>query len=278
MTAPALLWYIVFMVVPALSIFAVSTQAWTGMLASPSFAGAANYQKMLTDPEFAAAVGNTIVHVSCVLAIVIPGAFALGYYLNLKPRGHRILRVLFFVPALLSASASAMVFFGVFAPNGLLNGLMTSLGLGSLSTAWLADPQTSLGVVIFVDCWGGLGFTAILFAARMASIPSELFEAADLDGASHFRKMTRIAFPVIKGYVGMVIMLQFLWSLFGSASTVLLLTKGGPGFSSTTLSYMVYQQAFVESDIGYSQAIAAVLFIVGIVGMVVINRGIRQNY
>jgi len=83
---------------------------------------------------------------------------------------------------------------------------------------------------------------------------------------------------VIKGYVGMVIMLQFLWSLFGSASTVLLLTKGGPGFSSTTLSYMVYQQAFVESDIGYSQAIAAVLFIVGIVGMVVINRGIRQNY
>ena len=132
--------------------------------------------------------------------------------------------------------------------------------------------------MIFVDLWAGIGFTAILFASRMTYVPSEVYEAADLDGASHWKKMWGIAFPMIKDYVGVVTMLQFLWTLFYSATTVLLLTKGGPGTSSTTLSFMVYSQAFIQSNIGYSQAIGVVLFIVGLLGMVVIRRTIRANY
>ncbi|RFA16735.1 transporter [Subtercola boreus] len=278
MTSPAVIWFLAFMIVPAISIFVVSLLDWQGLLAKSHFAGLENYQKMLRDPVFWSAVRNTAVHVGVVLAIMIPVSFMLGYYLNTKPRGHRALRVLFFTPALLSISARAMVFFGVFAPGGLVNGVLRAVGLGDIATPWLADPSTSLGVVIFIDLWAGIGFTAILFAARLTSVPTEIYEAAELDGASHWRKMWQVAFPIIKGYVGVVTMLQFLWTLFNSATTVLLLTKGGPGSSSTTLSFMVYNEAFIQSDIGYSQAIGVVLFVVGLVGMLIISRLIRQNY
>lgn len=278
LTAPALVWYAFFMVVPAVNMFIVSFQDWPGLLAESTFAGWANYQEIASDPVFWAAARNTAVQLVIVLAIMIPLSFMLGYFLTLQPRGHRILRVLFFVPALLSVSARAMVFFGMFAPGGLINGLLGSIGLGDLATPWLANPNTALGVVIFIDLWGGIGFTAILFAARLSSVSPEIYEAAELDGATHWRKMWGITFPIVKDYVGVVTMLQFLWTLFYSAATVLLLTKGGPGSSSTTLSFMVYQQAFIESNIGYSQAIGVVLFGIGLVGMILIRRLIRQNY
>lgn len=278
MTAPALGWYAFFMVLPAISMVVVSFLDWPGLLATSSFTGISNYQKMLADPTFWAAMRNSGIQIVIDLVVMIPVAFVLGYYLTLKPRGHRVLRVLYFTPALLSISARAMVFFGVFAPGGLVNGVLSSIGLGNLATPWLANPASSLAVVIVIDLWGGIGFTAILFAARLSSVSQEVYEAAELDGASHWRKMRSVAMPVIKDYVGVVTMLQFLWILFGSATTVLLLTKGGPGSSSTTLSFMVYQQAFIASNIGYSQAIGVFLFILGLIGMLIINRSIRQNY
>lgn len=278
MTAPALAWYLIFMVGPAIAMFVISTLKWPGLLARSQFFALQNYVHMLLDDRFWAALVNTTIHVGVVLVILIPTSFMLGYYLNTRPRGHRILRVLFFTPALLSVSARAMVFFGVFAPGGLLNTFLTSVGLASLATPWLANAHTALGVVIFIDLWGGIGFTAILFAARMTSVSSEVFEAAELDGATHWEKIWQIAFPMIKDYVGVVTMLQFLWTLFYSATTVLLLTKGGPGTASTTLSFMVYQQAFIQSQIGYSQAVGVFLFVLGLTGMLLISRTIRQDF
>jgi len=278
LTAPALGWYAFFMAQPAVNMFVVSFKNWPDLLSTPSFTGTSNYHEMFSDPVFWAACRNTAIELFVVLAVMIPASFMLGYYLSRRPRGHRLLRVLFFTPALLSVSARAMVFVGVFAPGGLTNGLLGALGLNSHEAVWLADPSTALGVVIFVDLWAGIGFTAILFAARMTYVPPDVYEAAELDGAGHWRKMWGIAFPVIKDYVGVVTMLQFLWTLFYSATTVLLLTQGGPGTSSTTLSYMVYSEAFIQSNIGYSQAVGVVLFLVGLVGMLVIRRAIRQNF
>jgi multiple sugar transport system permease protein len=278
MTAPAVLWYATFMIVPAGAMVVISGLDWPGLLAPAEPAGLANYRRMLADPDFWAALRNTAIHVGVVLAVLVPTSFMLGYFLNTKPRGHRVLRVLCFTPALLSVSARAMVFFGIFAPGGLLNGLLRSVGLEGVATPWLANADTALSVIIFIDLWGGIGFTAILFSARLASVSREIDEAAELDGAGHWRRMWDIAFPITKDYVGVVTMLQFLWTLFYSASTVLLLTKGGPGNSSTTLSFMVYQQAFIESEIGYSQAIGVVLFLVGLAGMMAISRTIRQDY
>ncbi|KAB8160306.1 ABC transporter permease subunit [Streptomyces sp. 3MP-14] len=278
LAVPALVWYLLFTLGPLLAMFYISGLSWPGMLAPRSWAGWENFRVVLDDPLFWQAVRNSAIQIGVVLPVMIVTAFMVGYYLTLKPRGHRLLRVVLFTPALISASAKAMMAYSVLAPNGMLNGLLDTVGLGSLGRAWLADTDTALACIMAIDLWNGIGFTAVLFAARLGSVPGEIYEAAELDGSGHWRRMWRIAFPVTKDYVGVTTMLQFLWILFSSAQNVLLLTQGGPGNATTNLSFLVYNKAFVQSDLGYSQAAGVLLFVVGLVGMLAIRRLLRQNY
>lgn len=278
LAAPALAWYLLFMLGPLLAMFVIAALHWPGMLEPRSWAGLANMRTVLTDAVFWTAVQNTAVQLVGTLPLMIACAFMLAYYVTQRPRGHRVLRFLLFVPGLISHPAKAMVFYAILAPDGLANGMLDSFGLGGLSNAWLADSSTALGSLMLIDLWGGIGFTAVLFAARMGSVPEDVTEAAALDGAGHWRRMWGVVFPIVRDYVGVATMLQFLWTLFGSAQNVLLLTQGGPGNSSTTLSFLVYQKAFQQSDLGYSQAAGVVLFVVGLCGMVLIRRVLRSTH
>lgn len=277
-TLPAAFWYAVFTIGPLVAMFYIALTSWPGLIADSEFIGLDNFRRMWDDARFWQAVRNTFTHLVIVIPVMIPLSFMLGYYLTLKPRGHRVLSVLFFGPGLISISAKAMIFFGLFAPNGGVNGLLELVGLDELTKAWTANPDTALYTVIAVDLWSGIGWTAVLFSARLAAVPSEVYEAASLDGAGHFRRMWSIAFPMTKDFVGVMTMLQFLWTLFNSAAIVLLLTNGGPAGKSTTLSYMVYERAFAGSQVGYSQALGVVLFAIGVAGLVAIRRTIRQEY
>jgi len=278
LAVPALVWYLVFMVGPLAAIFVVAALHWPGMLQPVTFAGLGNVRTVLDDPVFWEAVRNTAVQLAVALPVMIGCAYMLGYYVAQRPPGHRVVRYLLFVPGLISTPAKAMVFYAALSPDGLVNGALTAVGLESLTDAWLASPSTALGALIALDLWSGIGFTAVLFAARLSSVPDEVGEAAQLDGAGHWRTMWRVHFPVIRDYVGVVTMLQFLWTLFGSAQHVLLLTQGGPGASSTTLSFLVYQKAFIAADLGYSQTVGVFLFLTGLVGLLLIRRSFRQNY
>ncbi|MEU4653972.1 sugar ABC transporter permease [Streptomyces sp. NPDC023723] len=278
LAVPALVWYLVFMVGPLAAIFVVAALRWPGMLQPVSFAGLGNVRTVLADPVFWDAVRNTAVQLAVALPVMIGCAYMLGYYVAQKPPGHRVIRYLLFIPGLISTPAKAMVFYAALSPDGLANGALESVGAGSLTDAWLASPSTALACLIALDIWAGIGFTAVLFAARLGSVPDELGEAAQLDGAGHWRTMWRIHFPVIRDYVGVVTMLQFLWTLFGSAQHVLLLTQGGPGSSSTTLSFLVYQKAFIAADLGYSQTVGVLLFLAGLAGLLTIRRVFRQTY
>ncbi|MFF2251933.1 carbohydrate ABC transporter permease [Streptomyces sp. NPDC058142] len=275
---PALVWYLVFMVGPLVAIFVVAALRWPGMLQPVSFAGFDNVRTVLDDPVFWDAVSNTAIQLVVAVPVMIVCAYMLGYYVAQKPPGHQVIRYLLFIPGLISTPAKAMVFYAALSPDGLVNGGLKAVGLGSLADAWLASPSTALACLIALDIWAGIGFTAVLFAARLGSVPEEIGEAAQLDGAGHWRTMWRIHFPVIRDYVGVVTMLQFLWTLFGSAQHVLLLTQGGPGSSSTTLSFLVYQKAFIAADLGYSQTVGVFLFLTGLVGLLAIRRAFRRNH
>ncbi|MDT0323075.1 carbohydrate ABC transporter permease [Streptomyces millisiae] len=278
LAVPALVWYVLFTIGPLAAMFYISGVSWPGMLAPRSWAGWGNFRTVLSDPLFWDAARISAVQLAVVLPVMITLAFLLGYYLTLRPRGHRVLRVVLFTPALISASAKAMIAYSVLAPDGLFNGMLASGGLGSQTRAWLADTDTALACVMAIDLWNGIGFTAVLLAARLGNVPGEVYEAAELDGAGHWRRLWRIAFPVTRDYVGVVTMLQFLWIFFGSAQNVLLLTQGGPGNATTNLSFLVYNKAFVQSDLGYSQAAGVLLFLAGLLGMLAIRRVLRQNY
>lgn len=278
LAVPALVWYLIFMVGPVAAIFVIASLHWPGMLQPRSFAALDNYRTVLDDPVFWQAVGNTVQQLAIAIPVMIVSAYLLAYYLVQQPPGHRLLRYLLFLPGLISTPAKAMFFYAALSPDGLLNGVLRDVGLGSLSHLWLADEGTALYGIIALDIWAGIGFTAVLIAARLGSVPDELSEAAQLDGAGHWRTMWRIHFPVVRDYIGVVTMLQFLWTLFGSAQHVLLLTQGGPGNASTTLAYLVYQKAFLQADLGYSQAVGVFLFAFGLMGMLLIRRCLRQSH
>lgn len=275
---PALAWFAFFTIGPLLSMFYISTLEWRSLIGSSQPAGLANYEKLFSSDAFYNALANTFIQLGVMIPIMIPLAFMVGYYITLKPRGHSVLRVILFTPGLISISATAMVFYATLGPQGLVNGILEEVGLAELARPWLASRETALMMIIIIGLWQGVGYTAVLFAARLESINRDLFEAAKLDGASEWRIMWRIAFPISLDFVGVLTMLQFLWTLFGSAGLILLLTRGGPGQSTTTLSLLVYQKAFFESDLGYSQAAGVILFVVGLAGMLVIRSTIKARF
>ncbi|MEV6867879.1 sugar ABC transporter permease [Streptosporangium subroseum] len=277
LTVPSLVWFAVFSVGPLAAMFVIATLRWKGLLYEPTYIGLENIGRVFADPTFHAAVRNSVIQVAIAIPVMIPLAFMLGYHLTTKPRGYRILSVLYFSPGLISISMTGMIFYGVLSPNGGVNGLLRGIGLDSLATAWLADPSTALPSLIAIDLWRGIGWTVVLFAARLASLPAEVIEAAEIDGAGRMRIMWRIAFPMVKDYVRTLAMLQFLWTLFTSAALILLLTKGGPGTSSTTLSYLVYAKAFSQRDLGYSQVVGVVLLLLGVAGMFLIRALLRGS-
>lgn len=278
LAVPAIFWFVVFTVGPLVAMFYISTLSWTRIIAPSTFAGAGNFTRIWGDGVFWIAVKNSAIQLAVVLPVMLPLSFMLGYYIAMKPVGHRVLRVFLFTPALISLAAKSMVFYAILAPTGLLNGALDSIGLTNLSMPWLANRNTALGTVIVVDLWSGIGFTAVLFSARLSGISQEVLEAARIDGARHWSIMWQIAYPMVKDYFGVLTMLQFIWVLFGSAGSILLLTNGGPGNASTNLSFLVYDKAFIQSQIGYSQAVGVVLFFVGLAGVLVIRRSFRPSY
>jgi multiple sugar transport system permease protein len=251
--------------------FVIATLRWKGLIYDPSFVGWENVTRVFADPLFHASIRNSLVQVGVAVPVMIPLAFMLGYHLNTRPRGHQLLSILYFSPGLISISVTGMIFYGVLSPNGGVNGFLELIGLDSLVRPWLADPATALATLIAVDLWRGVGWTAVLFSARLASIPHEVIEAAQIDGAGRMRTMWRVAFPMVKDYVSTLATLQFLWTMFTSAALILLLTKGGPGDATTTMSYLVYAKAFSQQDLGYSQVVGVALLLVGIAGMALIN-------
>jgi ABC-type sugar transport system permease subunit len=274
---PAVVWYVAFTIGPLFAMFFIAFMRWRGLNAPADFNGTDNFDKLFGDERILTALENTGIHLVGSLPIMLVGSFMLGYFINLKLPGHRLLRVIMFIPALISVSALGMLFVAVLGPTGLVNSALVEFDLGA-GTAWLADTRTAMLCLIGITIWSGLGFTAILFAARLSAIDDEIYAAAELDGANHWQKMWQVAFPICRDYFGVVTMLQYLWTLFGSAGLILILTRGGPGQATSTLSWLVYDFGFRKSQVGYSQAVGLVCFVLGVVGLVLIRRAFRARY
>lgn len=272
LTAPALLLFSIFLIEPLINMFRVSTLDWRGIIKPYTFVGLKNYYRLIEDEHFFAALRNTAIHLTIALGAILPISFMLGFFLSLRPPGYRLLRTIFFLPGMLSVPALAMIFVGIYLPDGIINYFLRLFGLQALTHVWLADKSTALAAVIAVDLWGGIGWYAVMFYASLSNINKELYEAAQMDGANYWHIMWGIAFPLSINFFGVMAMLLFLWILMGSAQNVLLLTKGGPGDSSLTLGYYLYRLAFENRYLGYSQTVGVFIFVIGIFGTLLIRR------
>jgi multiple sugar transport system permease protein len=251
--------------------FYISTMKWDGLNLPKKFILFDNFTRMISDPKIMAAFRNTGTYLLVGIITIVPLAFVFGFFLSLRKPGYRVFRTIFFTPAMLSVAALAMIFLGVYRPDGMLNSFLNTLGFNFTSRVWLMNPSTALYSLIAIDIWGGVGFNSVLFFAALASMPEELYEAAQLDGAGYWTIMWKIAFPLMIDFIGIVTVLQFLAILSGAAYQILL-TNGGPGDATFTLGFYLYDQAFRSHRLGYSQGIGVLLFFIGIAAIFLIRR------
>jgi multiple sugar transport system permease protein len=264
--APTLLGLLIFNIGPTLASFLLSFSKWN-LLGSPSFVGVENYQHLLTDSRFAAAAGNTLAYtVSCVSIEVVLAAF-IAAGLNRSGRFQGLLRTAYYLPVVCSMVAIAIVWSWVFDPaNGPLNAMIR--GMGGKPIAWLSDPDWALPSLILVGVWKNLGTDVVLILAGLQAVSPSLLEAAAIDGAGPARRFWSVVLPLITPTLFLVAVLATI-NACQTFDSIYLLTKGGPGTSTLTLAYWLYESAFQYFNIGRATALAAVLagMIAGLVGI-----------
>ena len=152
---PGLLWFALLMLWPLINMFQVSLLDWWGIVRPSTFVGIDNYLQLLSDQRFHAALSHTLLQLVVVPTMVMPLSFMMGYFLSNRYPGYRLFRVIFFVPVILSVSARAMMFTGIYAPNGIINSFLTTVGLEFMTRVWLGNITTVLPALFAVDIWGG---------------------------------------------------------------------------------------------------------------------------
>ncbi|GMX66809.1 sugar ABC transporter permease [Paenibacillus elgii] len=218
--------------------------------------GVANYVRLANDPLFWKTLFNTFyaalsVPIGMVLALVIAMA------LNQKIRGISFFRTAFFLPTVSSVVALTLLWKWIFnADYGLLNYLLSLIGIQG--PAWLSSEQWAMPAMIIQGSWSGLGLNMVLYLAALQNVPKSFYEAADIDGAGGWQKFTRITIPCISPTT-LYILITSMISSIQDFPRFQVMTEGGPNYSTTTIVYYLYQNAFDYLDMGYASAMAWIL-------------------
>jgi raffinose/stachyose/melibiose transport system permease protein len=270
--APALIVYAVVVLYPTGAGVVYAFTDWTG-IGDWSFIGFDNFTKLWGDDAARGSVLNTLL-LTVAIVVVQNGIgllLALGVHARIKSRA--LLRVIFFAPAVVSPVMVAFLWKYVYnpKPNEGLNGLLSSIGLGSWRQDWLGNPDLALWSVAFMVVWQFAGYSMVIFLAGLESVPDNLQEAAMIDGAGRWQRFRHVTWPLLAPAVTVNVMLSTIGGL-KLFDQVYAATNGGPGYASETLSTVLYKQAFVFGNYGYSTAIALVLALfVAAISLVQVN-------
>jgi raffinose/stachyose/melibiose transport system permease protein len=249
---------------------------WSG-IGEYSKIGFANYREIVTeDPVFWRALWNVFLLMVVTIFIQNPVAFVLAAVLSrISARLSRILRTVYFIPAVLSLVIVAKLWVDIFNPNfGILNKLLIAVGLKSLAMSWLSDPSTALWAVIWIIIWQGFGWALLFYYAGLMTVPRELEEAARIDGAGRFQIYTRVIIPYLTPVISGVIVIDVVSSM-KQMELIYLSTAGGPGQLTQFVSVYLYQKAFVAGEYGYGNALSVLFVLVSIALTLVVQRLLR---
>lgn len=262
LTGPGVLIMMFAIVAPIILSAYYSLTDWSGFGAK-EFIALANYKEILTeDPTFWRSLLNALLLLIVTVFIQNPLAFALAAVLKqIKERHSLWLRTIYFVPAILTVVVITKLWMNMMNPGyGLVNKLLGFCGLELWQHSWLSDPSTALGAVIFITVWHGFGWALLFYYSGLTTVPSELHEAALMDGANAFQRYTSVIIPYMLPVIQAVIIID-ITSCLKQMEIVMLATEGGPGNSTQFVAYHLYEQAFKYSRYGYGNAIS-ILFVV----------------
>ncbi len=256
---PALVFFLVFAVVPLIGVFVLSFANWDG-IGAISVAGIGNWLSVLGDPVMHNALRLTFVIMIVSWLVQTPLSLLLGVFTAGSQKYRALLAVLYFVPLLLSSAAIAIAFKALLDPNF---GLAEGLGLPILAQDWLGRPQLVLFVVIFVIAWQFVPFHTLIYQGGVRQIPKSLYEAAEIDGAGKVKQFFHITLPQLKYTIITSSTLMVVGSLT-YFDLIFVLTAGGPGNSTRILALDMYLTGFRANLMGPASVLAVILVLIGL--------------
>ncbi len=256
--APAAIMIIVFMIVPLLWNVALSFCSWNGN-SSAEFVGIANYLSVFSEATTLVTLKRSVILALTATAVSMLLGMLYAFLLyRLREREQQIFRFVFFSPAMLPMTVTGLLFVFVLSSNGLLNALLSVLGLESLQHAWLADPNIALWVLGIVQGWKGCGVTMMLCTTAILALPDSLYECARLEGANYWQQVRIIMLPLIKPTLKLLLSMTVM-SSFKSYDIIYAMTKGGPGEFTYTTPMKIIQLGFTFNEYGTAAALGTVL-------------------
>ncbi|MFD1362148.1 carbohydrate ABC transporter permease [Lentibacillus salinarum] len=234
------------------------------MIQDAEFIGFENYEALFKDDLFWQTLMNTFIYlIGVVPALVILPIF-LAVLVNQKIKGIGFFRSAFFVPVVTSLVVAGIAWDWVYKEHGLLNYALELAGIISEPVGWLTSTSTALLAVMVVTVWKGLGYYMIIYLAGLQSIPSDLYEAARIDGANWWQQITRITIPMLMPFILLVSIMSSI-SAMKVFEEIYVMTGGGPLHSSETLVFFIYNEAFANLNMGYASASGVILFLLTLV-------------
>ena len=226
-----------------------------------TFAGLSNYQRLFTDNLFLPSLARTLIFTAVSVAVETVLGLGLALILNRPFRGRGLVRAAVFIPWAVPTVVSAQLWKNMFDPqNGFVNYILTALHLPLASTTWLGQAPTAWTAILVADAWRNTPFMAIVLLAGLQVIPADIYEAARIDGAGAWRTLWRLTLPLLKPALLVALIFRTL-SSFMIFDVVYNMTSGGPGSSTTVLSYLDYQAFLVDFDFGYGGAVSVALVV-----------------
>ncbi|WP_228078016.1 carbohydrate ABC transporter permease [Streptomyces profundus] len=255
---PALLVYGVVVLYPTAAGGLYAFTDWTGRAGDANFVGLDNFRRLFNTESARSALVNTLTIAAACTIVQTAAGLGLALALNTRLRSRNVLRTLFFASALLPPVIIGFLWQYVLTPTGPLNTALSDVGLGALRQNWLGDGSLALWSVIGVIIWQNAGLTMVIYLAGLQGIPPEVHEAAAIDGAGPWQRFRSVTLPLLLPATTIALSLTLIGSL-KLFDQVFAMTGGGPGYATETLSVVMYKEAFVSGEFGYSAAIALVL-------------------
>jgi raffinose/stachyose/melibiose transport system permease protein len=263
---PAFLIYTALEVFPVIASIYFSFHEWPGIQSVPlKFVGLDNFAQLFSNEEFIRSLKNVGWYIFWSVITQIPIGFGLAILLNRATKGVRFFKASFFIPMVLPATSISFLWNFILFPNdmGVVNNILRTVGLGSLSRAWLVDETTALACIIIVTTWASVGYYMAIGMAAIAGIPEEVMESAKLDGAIGWKRVFYIMVPMMweSIKISVVLVITGVLKIF---DIIFIMTNGGPNGATHVPATLMYNEAFKYNNYGLGSAISTVIFLLSI--------------
>ena len=277
--APAVILFVIFMIIPTIDVFKMSLYKWGGYTAEKTFVGFDNFKTLLQSDKFYQAFQNTVLLIVVVTIVTFSMAIIFAAILTReKIKGQTFFRVVFYIPNILSVVVISAIFSAIYDPNqGLLNSFLNLFRGADNPILWLGSQKIVIYSIIIAMVWQAIGYYMVMYMASMANIPDSLYESASLEGAGRLTQFFSITLPLIWTNIRTTLTFFVISTINMSFLMVKAMTNGGPdGASNVFLSYM-YQEAYTNSSYGYGMAIGVAVFLFSFALAAILNAVTKRE-